>query len=128
MLFRKRFWAGLADGSVTMAFRRWSRPQVIAGRPYRSPAGMLHVDAVESVEPAAQLAQLRALGDLLPQHLAGIGARVVEGHPEDGDVRPPGKLVAQLGGVAVARPGGVLLADGVELDRLDRIDVQHPRR
>jgi len=50
MLFRKRFWAGLADGSVTLAFRRWSRPQVIAGRPYRSPAGMLHVDAVEAVE------------------------------------------------------------------------------
>ena len=50
MLFRKRFWAGLADGSVTLAFRRWSRPQVVAGRPYRSPAGMLHVDAVEAVE------------------------------------------------------------------------------
>ncbi len=50
MLFRKRFWAGLADGSVTLAFRRWSRPQVVAGRPYRSPAGLLHVDAVEPVE------------------------------------------------------------------------------
>lgn len=49
MLFRKRFWAGLADGSVTLTFRRWSRPQVVAGRAYRSPAGMLHVEAVEPV-------------------------------------------------------------------------------
>ena len=50
MLFRKRFWAGLADGSVTVTFRRWTRPQVVAGRAYRSPAGMLQVEAVEPVD------------------------------------------------------------------------------
>ena len=50
MLFRKRFWAGLADGSVTLTFRRWTRPQVVAGRAYRSPAGMLQVEAVEPVD------------------------------------------------------------------------------
>jgi hypothetical protein len=31
MLFKQRFWAGLADGSVTVAFRRWRRPTVRAG-------------------------------------------------------------------------------------------------
>ena len=27
MLFPKRLWAGIADGSVTVAFRRWERPR-----------------------------------------------------------------------------------------------------
>ena len=42
-------WAGLADGSITLTFRRWSRAQVVAGRSYRSPVGMLAIDAVEQV-------------------------------------------------------------------------------
>ena len=32
MRFTKPFWAGIADGSVTIAFRRWKRPTVVAGR------------------------------------------------------------------------------------------------
>lgn len=53
MLFQKRFWAGLADGSITLTFRRWERPRVLAGRSYRSPAGILDVSAVDVVDPAA---------------------------------------------------------------------------
>lgn len=49
MLFRQRFWAGMADGTITCTFRRWRRPQVVAGRPYRTPAGMILVDAVDVV-------------------------------------------------------------------------------
>ena len=42
-------WPGLADGSITVTFRRWKRPQVVAGNAYRSPIGMLRVDSVEQV-------------------------------------------------------------------------------
>jgi hypothetical protein len=52
VLFKQRFWAGLADGSITLTFRSWSRPQVKPGRAYRSPAGMLVVDAIDEVAVA----------------------------------------------------------------------------
>lgn len=36
MLFEKRLREGLADGSVTVALRRWRRPQVVVGNVYRT--------------------------------------------------------------------------------------------
>jgi hypothetical protein len=51
VLFQQRFWAGIADGSITLTFRRWKRPQVVAGRPYRTPAGRIHVMSVEEIDP-----------------------------------------------------------------------------
>ena len=53
MLFAQRHWAGLEDGSITLAFRRWRSPRVRAGSRYRTPAGVLEVDAVDVVDPAA---------------------------------------------------------------------------
>jgi len=50
VLFQKKFWAGLADGSITLAFRRWKRPTVKAGGTLRSPGGLL---AIHAVEPCA---------------------------------------------------------------------------
>jgi hypothetical protein len=52
VLFKQRFWAGLADGSVTVTFRRWRRPQARPGGHYRTPAGVLEVTAVDVVDPA----------------------------------------------------------------------------
>lgn len=52
MLFQKRFWAGIAEGTVTLAFRRWARQQVLPGRPYRTRAGRIEVTAVTVVDPA----------------------------------------------------------------------------
>jgi hypothetical protein len=49
MLFPKPLWDGLADGSVTVAFRRWKRPTVQAGGTLRTPAGVLAIDAVEPI-------------------------------------------------------------------------------
>lgn len=49
MLFSQPFWAGIADGTITLTFRRWKRCQVVAGRPYRTPAGRIHVEAVDVV-------------------------------------------------------------------------------
>lgn len=51
MLFSKQFWEPIRAGEVTLTFRRWKRPQVVADRTYRSPAGRLHVTAVTVVTP-----------------------------------------------------------------------------
>jgi hypothetical protein len=50
MLFEPRLQAGLRDGAVSVAFRRWRRPQVVAGRSYRSPIGMVEVDSIVPAE------------------------------------------------------------------------------
>ena len=52
MLFEQRLWAALADGSVTVTFRRWRRPRARPGGRHRTPAGVLAVDAVAEVDPA----------------------------------------------------------------------------
>ena len=49
-MFEKRFWDGIADGTVTLTFRRWRRSQVLAGRPYRTPAGTIDVTSVTIVD------------------------------------------------------------------------------
>lgn len=49
MLFEQRFWAGIADGSITATFRRWKKPQVAAGRTNRTPAGIVDVESVDIV-------------------------------------------------------------------------------
>jgi hypothetical protein len=46
VLFERRLQEGLRDGSIRLAFRRWRRPQVVAGRRYRSPIGMVLVARV----------------------------------------------------------------------------------
>jgi hypothetical protein len=48
--FEKRFWDGLANGSVTVAVRRWKRPSVKAGSTLKSPGGLLAIDEVARVE------------------------------------------------------------------------------
>lgn len=52
MLFQKRFWEPIRTGSVTLTFRRWKRPRVVADRTYRSTAGRLHVTGVDIVGAA----------------------------------------------------------------------------
>src|SRR5438477_5173454 len=52
MLFELRLKQGIADGTVTVAFRRWKRPQVVAGRRYRTGLGLVEVNAVDVVDPA----------------------------------------------------------------------------
>jgi hypothetical protein len=52
MLFERRFWPGIADGSVTRTFRRWRRRHVVAGRRYRTPGGIIEVEEVSIVDPS----------------------------------------------------------------------------
>jgi hypothetical protein len=42
----------MRDGSITVTFRRWKRPQAVAGRPYRTPVGIIDVTAVDVVTAA----------------------------------------------------------------------------
>jgi hypothetical protein len=55
----------LVNGSITLAFRRWRRPQVVAGKRYRlgAGAGLVLVRAIDVVEPTAITADVaRAAG------------------------------------------------------------------
>jgi hypothetical protein len=53
LLFSQRFWPLIADGSVTVTFRRWKRRQAVAGNRYRTPAGIIEADSVELVDPSS---------------------------------------------------------------------------
>ena len=53
MLFDKRFWGGIADGSVTVTFRRWKKPVAAAGKTNRTPGGIVYVEAVDVVAEGA---------------------------------------------------------------------------
>jgi len=50
MIFGRRESEGIADGTVTETYRRWTRPQAVAGRRYRTPVGFVVVDAVDLVD------------------------------------------------------------------------------
>jgi hypothetical protein len=63
--------SGIADGSVTLAFRRWDRPRVRPGGTQRTVAGVVRFDSVEEVDPAmlteedAVASGVRSLAELL---------------------------------------------------------------
>jgi hypothetical protein len=50
VLFSADTWPGIADGSITVTYRRWKRPQAVVGRRYRTPVGFIVVDAVDVVD------------------------------------------------------------------------------
>jgi hypothetical protein len=58
VLFQARFWPLIADGTVTLTFRRWKRRQVVAGHRYRTGHRivgrmMIEVDDVTEIDPSA---------------------------------------------------------------------------
>lgn len=53
MLFPLKVARGVADGSVDLAFRRWKRQDVEVGRTFRTAAGVVRVEEVGVVDPAA---------------------------------------------------------------------------
>jgi hypothetical protein len=60
VLMQVRFRDAVADGTVTLTFRRWKRPQVVPGRTYRTAAGRIVVEAVDVVDPAITTGDARA--------------------------------------------------------------------
>jgi len=53
MLMPMRFRPGIESGAITVTFRRWKRPQVVAGNTYRTAVGRLVVEVVDVVDPAS---------------------------------------------------------------------------
>jgi hypothetical protein len=53
MRFEQRLRDGIADGAVTVMFRRWRRTQAVAGHRYRTGRSMIEVESVATVDPAA---------------------------------------------------------------------------
>jgi hypothetical protein len=53
MLFTSDAIPGLADGTITLTFRTWTRPQAKVGGKYRTGGLLLEVTAVSQVSPAS---------------------------------------------------------------------------
>jgi hypothetical protein len=128
MRFERRLRDGIADGSVTVMFRRWRRPQAVAGHRYRTGRSMIEVESMDVVDPeritdtdakragypgsAALVADLRGEPDL-PVYRIEF-RRLDEPDPRD-----------------VLAADDVLTADDVaevdrRLDRLDRASAAGP--
>jgi hypothetical protein len=80
VLFERRLQAGLLDGSISLAFRRWKRPQAVAGRSYRSPIGLIDVETITTVDGDISAEDARSAGcasvaDLLDAIQAERGRR-----------------------------------------------------
>jgi hypothetical protein len=52
VLFKRRVLDGLADGTISVAFRRWARARVRPGSQLRTAVGVLTVDTVDEVTHA----------------------------------------------------------------------------
>jgi hypothetical protein len=76
MLFPKRLWPGIADGTVSLAFRRWERPRARPGARHRTPVGIIEIDSVKVVDPAKITdAQARRAGAADGDEIRSILAR-----------------------------------------------------
>src|SRR5262249_60001397 len=53
MLFERSLREGIRNGTITVAFRRWRRPQVTAGHRYRTGTDMIEMSSVHIVAPAS---------------------------------------------------------------------------
>jgi hypothetical protein len=49
VLFKRPVLDGIADGTISVAFRRWARPRVRVGSRLRTAVGVLEVDAVDKI-------------------------------------------------------------------------------
>lgn len=77
MLFRQDILQGIADGRVTLAFRRWRKAPPTDGATLRSPVGVLSLDRVTIVDEgditADEVARTGLSPDDLRASLAGDG-------------------------------------------------------
>ena len=68
MLFRQDILQGIAEGRITLAFRRWRRAPPVEGSTLRSPVGVLRLDRVSVVEE----------GDITPDDVRCTGLSIEE--------------------------------------------------
>jgi hypothetical protein len=121
MLFEQRFWAGMADGSVTLTYRRWQAPRAVAGRRHRVVGGMIEIDDVRVV-PAGSVTE----SDARAAGYADVGALLDDLRGDPG--LPLYRIAFHHAGDdprdALAADATLAAADRAELDRrLDRLDA-----
>jgi hypothetical protein len=80
VLFKQGFWDRLADGTVTLAFRRWKRPTIKPGGALQTPGGVLGIDEVDRIDPSEVTRE--------DARAAGYADR----HEALADLRPEGNL------------------------------------
>ncbi len=78
MLFTLKTLEGIRSGEVTLAFRRWRRPTVKAGRTLRTRVGVLAIDSIEVIEQSA-LTEADARRAGAPDRATLLGALPGEG-------------------------------------------------
>jgi hypothetical protein len=121
MLFEQRFWAGMADGSVTLTYRRWKAPRAVAGRRHRVVGGMIEIDDVRVV-PAGSVTE----ADARTAGYADVGALLDDLRGDPG--LPLYRIAFHHAGSdprdTLAADASLTAADRAELDRrLDRLDA-----
>ncbi|MDT9592002.1 hypothetical protein RDV89_02920 [Nocardioides zeae] len=127
MLLPPKVAHGVADGSVTLAFRRWRRPGVKVGSQFRTVAGVVRVTSVDVVdEEAVDQADAEAAGFADPDALRRR-LRPVE-PPAEGQ---PDQRVFRVGLAWAGEDPRLALRDDDDLDaaavadldrRLERLD------
>jgi hypothetical protein len=128
VLFASRFVDGVADGSITLAFRRWRARRAVPGSRHRTPAGRIVITSVTVVEPAAvndadaERAGYRSAAALLDDLRGDASAPLYRVGFELVDEPDPRAELA-----ASDRPSADDVAD-VErrLDRMDRVAAAGP--
>jgi hypothetical protein len=78
MLFTSDAAAGLANGTITLTFRAWSKPQAKAGGRYRTLGLLLEVDAISRVD-------LRSISDAEARRAGYMSADVLRAKLEKQD-------------------------------------------
>lgn len=145
MLFKKRFWAGLQDGSIRLAFRRWKKAAVRPGGQLRLAGVVLAFDQVEVIDEQhitheeAQLAGYTSRDELLAElgrgaegHIYRIVLRPIgpdgrlalreQAELSDGELQTLARRVEKLGALAIlqaiaAHPGRRAAELAAELGR-----------
>jgi len=77
LLFPSRFLDGIANGSITLAFRRWKSARAKVGSRHNSPVGLIEIDSVDVIELGDITAEdgLSAGYESLDELLGWLGSR-----------------------------------------------------
>jgi hypothetical protein len=127
MLLPPKIAQGIADGSISLAFRRWRKQDVKPGATFRTSAGVVRVDAVTVVDPVA----ITDADAALAGHRDGDAVRrALAGEPTWATYRVELSWAGEDPRVALRedadlRPEDVAAID-IRLERLDRASTHGP--
>jgi len=121
VLFRQRVLDGIADKTISLAFRRWDRPRVKRGTLIRTRIGVVRIGSVDAVDPDSLTdADARAAGYRAASELIGeLGKRSGSSVYRIGvSLHGPDPRVALRDDAVLSTEA--VQAIGVSLNRMDR--------